>query len=169
MISLTYTIYLISSNALCCFYFFKNCLWNMYMPSQKSHDHFLNGRSHCKSRELWLRGSKWLQPLNVTRLHQKEPGYEARVWDQESTSPNRVGADMEVNSKFMFKSHGTWSNLPGYCNVSSLRLTPIKLSVTYEQQPDWQQECRNMEISTHWSCSGLGLGLSLKLSIRPVG
>ena len=26
------------------------------------------------------------------------PGYEARVWDQESTSPNGVGADMVVNS-----------------------------------------------------------------------
>lgn len=38
----------------------------------------------------------WMLPW----LHQKEPGYKARVWDQESTSPNGVGADMEVNSKF---------------------------------------------------------------------
>ena len=51
----------------------------------------------------------------------------------------------------------------------------IKLAVTYKRQPDWQQECRNMEISTHLQCVGLELGLELpglrldsRLSI-PVG
>ena len=33
-------------------------------------------------------------------LYEKEPQYEVRVWDQESTSPNGVSADMEVKSKF---------------------------------------------------------------------
>ena len=31
--------------------------------------------------------------LRGSFLHKKEPGYKARVWDQESTSPNGVGAD----------------------------------------------------------------------------
>ena len=79
-------------------FFFQKPFENTYMPSQKSHDNFLMGVVTVN--HMNYRGSKWLQPLNVTRLHQKEPWYEARVWDQESTSPNRVGADMEVNSKF---------------------------------------------------------------------
>ena len=33
-------------------------------------------------------------------LYEKEPQYDVRVWDQESTSPNGVSADMEVKSKF---------------------------------------------------------------------
>ena len=31
--------------------------------------------------------------LQGSFLHKKEPGYKARVWDQESTSPNGVSAD----------------------------------------------------------------------------
>ena len=88
---------------LCAAFLFSKTVCKHVHALTKSHDNFLNGHGHCKLHEL----CKWLQPLNVTRLHQKEPGYEARVWDQESTSPNRMIADMEVNSKFTFKNHGT--------------------------------------------------------------
>ena len=79
-------------------FFFKNHLKTHTCPRKNHMIIFLMGVVTVN--HMNYRGSKWLQPLNVTRLHQKEPWYEARVWDQESTSPNRVGADMEVNSKF---------------------------------------------------------------------
>ena len=74
-------IYMVSSNALCCFSHSKT-VWKMYMPSHKSHDNFQNqgviAVNHMNHDVAEVNCSD--PPMFPgSFLYKKEPGYKAMV------------------------------------------------------------------------------------------